>query len=148
MAGKTFQFRLITPQGKLLDSKASYASLPAHDGLMGVLPDRAAMVVKLGIGELSVTCESDKAAASGGGGGGERAYVIEEGFAQMVGNRLTILTSRATPAEQLTESEASAELAEASARKAGPGEAAKVQRDRAVAQAKVRTARARAGKGI
>ncbi|MBL8757149.1 MAG: hypothetical protein JNK35_01820, partial [Phycisphaerae bacterium] len=65
-----------------------------------------------------------------------------------VGNRLTILTSRATPAEQLTESEAAAELAEASARKAGPSDSAKVQRDKAVAQAKVRTARARAGKGI
>ncbi len=142
MAGKTFQFRLITPQGKLLDTKASYASLPAHDGLMGILPDRAAMVVKLGIGELSVNCEGDK------GAGGDRAFVVEEGFAQMVNNRLTILTSRATAAENLTESEAGAELAEANARKPGTSDAAKVQRDRQVAQAKVRTARSRAGKGI
>ncbi len=145
MAGKTFQFRLITPQGKLLDTgSATYASLPAHDGLMGVLPGRAPMVVKLGIGELKVDFEGEKGAQ-----GGSRSYAIEEGFAQMVANRLTILSSRAYAAETLTESDANAELAEAEARRtATPADAEKVRRDRARARAKVRLARSRSGKGI
>lgn len=132
MAGKTFQFRLITPQGKLLDAKATAATIPAHDGLMGILPDRAAMVVKLGIGELSVNFEGDK-----GGSGGDRAYVIEEGFAQMVGNRLTVLTSKATAAETIVLSDAEAAVGKAT-----------TQRERERATAVARTARARAGKGI
>ncbi|MGD9689776.1 MAG: F0F1 ATP synthase subunit epsilon [Phycisphaerales bacterium] len=143
MAGKTFQFRLITPQGKLMDSRATSATLPAHDGLMGILPDRAAMVIKLGVGELSVHFEGEKGAA-----GGDRAYVIEEGFAQMISNRLTILTTRATPAESIVLAEAEASLAEASARRPETGGGASVARDKARATALVRTARARAGKGI
>ncbi len=125
-----------------MDAKATYVSLPAHDGLMGVLPDRAAMVVKLGMGELAVRFEGEK-----GGAGGDRAYVIEEGFAQMVQNRLTILTSRATPAENFTLSEAEAALAEASARRVNTGaEGAAVNRDKARASAMVRVARSRSGK--
>jgi F-type H+-transporting ATPase subunit epsilon len=144
LAGKTFQFRLITPQGKLLDGKATYASLPAHDGLMGVLPDRAAMVVKLGVGELQVAFEGDK-----GSPGGDKSYVVEDGFAQMVANRLTVLATRATPAESIVVSEAEAALAEANARRATSGpDMEKVQRDRARAQTLVRVARARGGKAI
>lgn len=135
---------MITPQGKLQDAKATYVSLPAHDGLMGVLPDRAAMVVKLGIGELHLAFEGEKGAP-----GGDRSYVVEDGFAQMVSNRLTVLASRATPAESIAIGDAEAALAEANARRATSGEdMAKVQRDRQRAQTLVRVARARSGKGI
>ncbi len=88
MAGKTFQFRLITPQGKVLDTAAVAANLPAHDGQLGVLPDRAAMVVKLGTGTLTVQPADARA-------GGAKAYSVSGGFAQMVSNRLTVLSTKA-----------------------------------------------------
>jgi F-type H+-transporting ATPase subunit epsilon len=141
VAGKTFQFRLITPAGKLLDAPAGYVSLPAHDGLMGVLPGRAAMVVKLGIGELKVDVAADKP-----GEGGSRAFLIEEGFAQMSGNRLTILTTRAAAAETITESDAKAELAAAEA--AAKADPAKAARAKEAARKKLTLARSRSGKGI
>jgi F-type H+-transporting ATPase subunit epsilon len=154
VAGKTFQFRLITPQGKIIDAAASYASLPAHDGALGVLPERAPMVIKLGLGELQITCAEDTGTKGEGtlrhvAAGGTRTFLVEEGFAQMAANRLTILTTRAIPAETLTESDATAEFNEAEARKpASPADSAKITRDRQRARLKLRLARGRAGKGI
>lgn len=106
MAGKSFQFTLTTPQGKVLNVQAASVILPAHDGQLGVLPGRAPMVVKLGVGALQVDV-----ADSAAGQGGRRAYLVEEGFAHMIGDKLTILTPRATAGETLTEAGAKAELA-------------------------------------
>ncbi|MGQ0628857.1 MAG: FoF1 ATP synthase subunit delta/epsilon [Phycisphaerales bacterium] len=144
MAARTFQFRLITPQGKLIDSPATYASLPAHDGLMGVLPNRAPMVVKLGLGELKVDVADEKQ-----GAGGSRAFLVEDGFAQMAGNKLTILAARAAGVETLTESGAAQELAAAEAKRPeGRAEAERVNKDRERARVKLRLARSAAGKPI
>lgn len=144
MADKSFQFRLITPQGKLLDAPARAVVLPQHDGSSGQLPDHAAFVVKLGLGELRVDFAADK--------GGSRVYLIEDGFAQMVGNKLTVLTTRAFAAEEITEQAAQAELAGAEARRPAKAfdaaETLQIQRDRDRARAKLRLARSRAGKGI
>lgn len=147
MAGKSFNLRLVTPQGKLLDVQAASAVLPVHDGSMGFLAGRGPIVAKLGMGTMRVSIAEDKA-----GQGGTREYLVEDGFAQMVNNRLTVLTSRAVAAETLTESEAQAELAAAEGRKpADPKnrvEAESVRKDRERARAKVRMARGRSGKGI
>jgi F-type H+-transporting ATPase subunit epsilon len=154
LAAKTFQFRLITPQGKLIDAKATSAAIPAHDGSMGVLPDRAPIVVKLGLGELKVTCAEETGAKGDGplkpvAAGGTRGFVIEEGFAQMSGNRLTVLTTKAFAAEMLNETDASAELAKAEAKKPeSPAGQARLTRERDLARLKVRVAKSRAGKGI
>lgn len=145
MAAKSFTFRLITPQGKLVDSPASYANLPAHDGLIGFAPNHAPAVLKLGLGELRV----DFAAEGQGSGGGSRTFLIEEGFAQMLDNRLTVLTTRAIGAETLTESEAAAELAAAEAAKdTAPGGVERLRRTRDRARLKLRMARAARGKAI
>jgi hypothetical protein len=50
LAGKTFRCRLITPAAQLLDAPVTYASIPAWDGLFGVLVNRAPIVAKLGVG--------------------------------------------------------------------------------------------------
>ncbi|MFT3684708.1 MAG: hypothetical protein QM783_07210 [Phycisphaerales bacterium] len=67
----------------------------------------------------------------------------------MANNRLTVLTTKAWPAEDLTESAANAELAAVEAQKPTDAKAlAAHSRDRERAQAKVRLARLAAGKGI
>ncbi len=149
MATKTFQCRLITPTAKLLDEAVTYASVPAWDGLFGVLANRAPIVAKLGLGELRLEFP-DKS----GSAGGERSYLVQDGFAQMVDNRLTILAGRAIPVESLNLGEAQAELSAATGKKAsGETPAARQtsleqnQRAAALAREKVRLARS-AGKGI
>ncbi len=132
MAGKTFRCRLITPEARLLDEDVTYVNMPLHDGLAGVLPGKSPILAKLGLGELRVTSAE----------GGKRAYMLEEGFVQMVGGTLTLLARHATPVEKLSEEEARAELAEATARTSAAGrEMGAITRDRERARLKMRLAR-------
>lgn len=141
MADKTFRCRLITPTAQVFDEPVTYVSVPAWDGLTGILPGRGAMVAKLGMGPLRVDFPDREGAR-----GGSRTYLVEDGFVQMVNDRLTILAGNATTAESLVESEANAELAEAQSRRPTPGpnsvrEMDQISRDRARARLKLRMAR-------
>jgi F-type H+-transporting ATPase subunit epsilon len=141
MAEKTFRCRLITPLAQVLDEPVKYVSLPAWDGLLGVLPGRGPMVAKLGLGSLRIDFPDRQGAR-----GGTRTFMVEDGFVQMVNNKLTILAGKAVPAEMLVESEAQAELAEAQSRRPTPGPTSakdmdQISRDRARARLKIRLAR-------
>jgi F-type H+-transporting ATPase subunit epsilon len=145
LAAKTFNCRLVTPTAEVLNEPVTYAVVPGWDGLFGVLPHRAPIVAKLGPGELRLDLANPQGESS-------RSFVVEDGFAQMVGDRLTILATKAVPVETLNEAEAQAELAEAEARKAPEGtggaaasQAAKIAKDRAFARAKLRMIKARRG---
>jgi F-type H+-transporting ATPase subunit epsilon len=142
MAEKTIHCRLITPEAQLTDDEITYASIPAWDGLFGVLPGRAPLVAKLGMGALRLDF-----ARQSGGEGGTRAFLVEDGFVQIVNDKLTSLTKRAIPAESINETDAQAEFAEAEARRV-PSNAEDRQarletlyRDRDRARLKIRIAR-------
>ncbi len=150
MATKTFLCKLVTPTAKLLDEPVTYASVPAWDGLFGVLPNRAPIVAKLGLGELKL----DFPDKGGPHNGGSRSYLLEDGFVQMVENRLTVLAGKAIPVETLNLAEAQAELSAAIAQKpsgetpiARQASSEKIQKAQALAREKVRLART-ADKGI
>src|SRR5580765_4542800 len=101
-----FHCTIVTPEEQVLDESLTQAILPAHDGLIGILTDRAPLLAKLGQGPLRVDLA----------GGQSRYYYVEGGIAQMKDNRLTILTSEATPANEIDAEAARAEYAEAVAR--------------------------------
>ena len=133
MAKKTFNCTVITPEERLLDEEVTYVNIPLHDGLMGILPGRSPILAKLGLGVLKITSAE----------GGDRSYMLEDGFAQMVGASLTLLAKSAVPVESLSEEEAKAELAEANARTSTEGdEMRKITRARARAKLKMRLAKA------
>ncbi len=138
MAGKTFSFRLVTPSGKLLDTQVEAVQFPAHDGLVGVLAGRAPLVMKLGYGPLRV----DFAAGGAAGQSGTKTYFIEDGFAQMVANKLTVLTPKATTSEDLTEASVAAELKAIEAQ-SPTDEAGKSRQRQAVTHAKTKLAAAK-----
>lgn len=145
MAKKTFRCKLITPEAQMFDQPAVSAVIPVWDGSMGILPDRAPLVAKLGIGELRLDFPAQNNAE-----GGTRSYLVEGGFAHMVNNSLTILASRATAAERLTEADAQAELAEAQARKTEglePAAAERIRNDRDRARQKLALARSFRSRG-
>jgi len=136
---KTFRCRLITPKARVLDEDATYVSIPLHDGSAGILPMRAAMLGKLGLGELRIDFPA----------GGSRSYFLDGGFAQMVGDHLKILAQEAIPAERLSATDAKAELAEAEARKPGEGyDIERITQDRARARLKLRLAEETVKAGI
>jgi F-type H+-transporting ATPase subunit epsilon len=75
----------VTPEKAVYEADATYANLPAFDGQMGVLANRAAVVVQLGSGTLAVQQADGKL----------RRFAISGGFAQMNKNRLTLLSEKA-----------------------------------------------------
>jgi F-type H+-transporting ATPase subunit epsilon len=105
-----FRCTIVTPEEQVLDESLTQAILPAHDGLLGILTDRAPLLAKLGQGPLRVDLA----------GGQSRHYYVEGGIAQMKDNQLTILTNEATPANEIDAEAARAEYAEAVARKITP----------------------------
>ena len=102
-----FQCVIVTPERQELDAQVTQAIVPAHDGLIGILSDRAPLLVKLGVGPLRLDLP----------GGERKHYLVDGGVAQMKDNRLTILTNVATPASEIDAESARAELAEATARR-------------------------------
>ncbi len=87
---ETFQCSVITPERVVLDTPATFVAFPAHDGEVGILPHRAPLVYKLGIGPLRIETPGET-----------HLYYIDGGFAQMVNNRLAILTEQAKKAAEI-----------------------------------------------
>lgn len=105
----TITCRLVTPSAELLSEEVTYASVPAWDGLIGFQHGTSPLVAKLGLGKLRLDFPAEA-------GSGSREYLIEDGFLKMANNELVILAEAATPAEEINETDARAQLAEAEAR--------------------------------
>jgi F-type H+-transporting ATPase subunit epsilon len=88
---KAISLAVITPERQVLEQTVEAVVLPAHDGELGVLRDRAALMCELGIGQLRYTDS-----------GRTQRLFIDGGFAQVFDNHVIVLTSRALPAEQVT----------------------------------------------
>jgi F-type H+-transporting ATPase subunit epsilon len=131
MAG-TFQLSVVTPEREVLAVQAKSVSLPAYDGEMGILAHRAPLLAKLGAGMLRVEEAS----------GAKRTLFVAGGFAQMVDDKLTLLTEEAVEPEKITVEQARASLAEAEKLPNGTdGENAKREAALAKARALARIAR-------
>lgn len=122
-----FHCVIVTPEQQILDERVQQVILPAHDGEMGVLTDRAPVLIKLGIGRLRVDIASGKTAS----------FYVEGGVAQMRDNKLTILTDSAIPVDQLTAAGAKAELDAATGRSV-EGAQAVADRKKAIERARVK----------
>ncbi|WP_428937024.1 ATP synthase F1 subunit epsilon [Fontivita pretiosa] len=122
-----FQCIVVTPEQQVLDEPITQAIVPGHDGKVGILTDRAPLLLKLGLGEMRLDLPN----------GQKRFYYVEGGVAQMKDNRLTILTQEATPAANIDVESARAELAEAEARRI-TDQASYEERQRRLARARAR----------
>lgn len=109
MADNTITCRLVTPNAELLNEQVIYASVPAWDGLIGFQHGGEHLVSRLGLGKLRLDFPTEN-------GSGSREFLINDGFLEMGDNELVILAQTAIPAEEIIETEARAELAEAQAR--------------------------------
>lgn len=120
-----FHLSVVTPEREVLSLEAKFVAFPAYDGEMGILTQRAPLLAKLGAGLLRV----DEAA------GGKRKLFIAGGFAQMVDDKLTLLTEEALEPEKVTPELAKRALAEA-AKLPNGSEAENQRRAQATARAR------------
>lgn len=103
---RNFQCVLVTPQRHLFDDRVTYASIPASDGQVGVMPSRAPLMIKLGDGPLRLDTAD----------GRSQWFFVGGGFAQMKGDILSLAASEAASTEEMNRQEAQAELQEARSR--------------------------------
>ena len=95
---------IVTPERAVLDAVCEMVILPMYDGELGVLPGRAALIGRLGSGELRLRT-----------GAAVSRFFVDGGFAQVRDNAVSVLTPRAVPVGQLTAAEAERARAEAEA---------------------------------
>ena len=106
IAATELRLVLVTPETTLLDQQVRSMQFPLYDGQIGVLPGRAPLVGRLGLGELKYSSND-----------GEGRFFIDGGFAQIKGQVVTILTHSAQPVDKIDASAAEEELTAANALK-------------------------------
>ena len=89
---KNIQFVVVTPEKQVVEDTADAIVIPAHDGELGILSERAPLMCELGIGQMRY--ERD---------GRTHRVFIDGGFAQVHDNLVTLLTDNAAPAEAITD---------------------------------------------
>jgi len=98
-SSETFHCSVVTPERAVLECDAKFVALPAWDGEVGILRGRAPLLCKLGIGRLRIETAE-----------GRHVLFVDGGFAEMLGDQLTILTESARAPEEIDRQAASADL--------------------------------------
>lgn len=80
---------VITPERQVVDTHTDSLVVPAHDGQIGFLKDRAPLMCELGAGELKYRKGNDF-----------KKLQISGGFAQVHHNEAIILTERCTGGDE------------------------------------------------
>jgi F-type H+-transporting ATPase subunit epsilon len=123
-SGGTLHCVVVTPEETAIDTTARFIAVPLFDGELGIAPGRAALIGRLGYGELRVV-----------DGGDSKRYYLDGGFVQVARDEVTILTGRAVPAEKLDAEVVGEQLRTARDRKANSEETLAI-RERLMTQAR------------
>ena len=85
---ETFQLEIVTPEKKVVDTRAEEVQIPGKNGYLGVLPGHAPLITELAVGEITYR-------ESGGSGGKEQRLAVAWGFAEVLPDKVTILAETA-----------------------------------------------------
>ena len=93
MADETnlLRVRLVTPERTMCEVAATAVELPAKNGYFEVLYGHAPLMAELGAGDVTLH----------GGPDGDQRYNVSWGFAEVLGDRVTILASDALKPEEI-----------------------------------------------
>ncbi len=127
---KTLRCVVVTPERAVLDSACDFVAVPMYDGELGILPGRQPMIGRLGYGELRVVQ-----------GPTPRRFYVDGGFVQVRNDVVTLLTSKAIPAEELKVEAAQAALQAATKPTTTPEEQEAQSKAQLRARAQLRMAR-------
>jgi F-type H+-transporting ATPase subunit epsilon len=91
----TLKLEIVTPEGKTFEGEADIVHLPGAEGEMDVLPQHQVEVAELAAGEVRITR-----------GGNVEVLAIGEGFAEITGDSVAILTDGAVNEKDIDEAKA------------------------------------------
>jgi F-type H+-transporting ATPase subunit epsilon len=115
----TLKLEIVTPDAKVFSDDVDMVTLPAVEGEMGIYPQHVPLMTQLSAGEISVRK-----------GGDDFFLAVGDGFVEITGDRVSVLTDMAIQAENIDEAKAEEALRRAEARlaeKISDEEAARVQ---------------------
>ena len=92
MAADSIELIIVTPERQMLRETVTEVTLPGADGQLGVLPGHAPLITELGIGELTYRSK---------GGSQSDPIAIISGFAEVLGERVTVLAEMAERAGEI-----------------------------------------------
>lgn len=96
----TLQFELVAPERLIFTGDVEMVVVPGTDGDFGVLPDHALLISTLRPGVIEIY-EDEKP---------KERYVVAEGFAEVTGERCTVLSAEAFAAAAIDRAAAEARL--------------------------------------
>ena len=91
MAG-TLKLEIVTPEAKIYSEEVSMVTLPGSEGELGIYPNHVPLMTKIQAGELI----AKKA-------GSEEILAVSEGFAEITGDHVSILTDNAANSADIDE---------------------------------------------
>ena len=98
----TLKLEIITPEGKTFEGDVDVVHLPGAEGEMDVLPQHQTEIAELAAGELRITQK-----------GNVEVMAIGEGFAEITGDSVAVLTDGAVNEKEIDE-----QIAEAAVKRA------------------------------
>jgi F-type H+-transporting ATPase subunit epsilon len=92
MLPESIELVIVTPERQLLRETVVETTLPGADGCLGILPGHAPLITELGIGELTYRAK---------GASAPRHLAIISGFAEVLGDRVTVLAETAERPDEI-----------------------------------------------
>ena len=91
----TLKLEIVTPSAVVYSEDVSLVALPGRQGDMGIYPNHVPLMTKVAAGEVEVTRDGQK-----------EMLAVGEGFAEVTGDRVSILTDMAALAADIDEAKA------------------------------------------
>lgn len=133
----TVKLEIVTPESTAYSGVVEFVTLPASEGEMGVYPNHIPLMAKVDAGELVIRAQ-----------GQTEYFAVGQGFVQILGDRISILTDMAVDESAIDEERVEEAKRQAEARlqeKLGDEEAATVTAALANSIAQLRIKRRRRG---
>jgi F-type H+-transporting ATPase subunit epsilon len=96
---KRLRVQIVSPDGVLWEGDSSFTVLPAFDGELGIHPDHAPLLARLGIGEARIHTED-----------GVHYFALFGGFLEVLADRVQVIVDRAEAPEAIDAQEARNEI--------------------------------------
>ena len=107
----TLKLEIVTPESKIYSEDVEMVTLPGSEGESGIYPNHVPLMTQVQAGEIIVKRE-----------GNEEFVAVGEGFAEVTGDHVAILTDNAANSEDIDEAAAEDARAKAEQRLAEGGD--------------------------
>lgn len=91
----TLKLEIVTPEGVTYSENVDMVTLPGSEGEMGIYPNHVPLMTQVAAGEVAARR-----------GGRDEFLAVGEGFVEITGDRVAILTDMAVKAENIDETKA------------------------------------------